>query len=303
MMYMTAGYLVERLTGKPWEDAVRARVFEPLGMTSSNVSVKELQRSADHALPYEDRNDKIVETPFGDVSILGPAGSINSSAVDMARCVSVHTHKGIHAGRQIISPAVLTDMHTPHMIMNAPQERKEIAPMGYGLGWFVDDYRGHRRVWHAGEVRGFSARTAFFPQDGLEIVALTNLQSTQLPEIITRYAADRILGLSPIDWSGEELTMKAQTKAAAKEARGKQNSVRKLGTSPAHKLEEYAGEYEHPRLWSAPRRASGREALVTLWRHRGPPGTLALRGVQRPQVWRGIGLREREASVLDQPQG
>ena len=79
LMFMTAGYLVERLTGQSWEDAVRARIFTPLGMTGSNFSVKDSQKAADFARPYDERDDKVVAIPFRDISTIGPAGSINSS--------------------------------------------------------------------------------------------------------------------------------------------------------------------------------------------------------------------------------
>ncbi len=247
IMYITAGYLVERLTGQSWEDAVRARIFTPLGMTGSNFSVKDSQKAADFARPYEDRDDKIVEVPFRDISnATGPAGSINSTVEEMARWLVVQTQKGKIDGKQVLSSAVLADIHTPHMTTGVPQERKEIAPAGYALGWGVDDYRGHRRVHHGGAIDGFVASTALFPDDDLGIVVLANLGGTGLPEIITRHAADRLLGLPPIDWNGEALGKKAKNKAAAKEAKTKKDTVRRPGTTPAHKLEEYTGEYEHP---------------------------------------------------------
>jgi CubicO group peptidase (beta-lactamase class C family) len=246
IMFMTAGYLVERLTGKTWEDAVRARILEPLRMANTNFSVKDSQQSADHARPYDDRDDKIVEIPFRDISNAGPAGSINSCVDDMAQWLVVHTHKGTYGGRSLISPAVLADIHSPHMTMSVHQERKEIALVGYGLGWAVSDYRGHRRVSHGGAIDGFTAQTTLFLEDGLGIVALANMNGTVLPEMLTRHTADRVLGLSPIDWSGEELDKKSKGKAATKEAKAKKNTVRRPGTSPSHKLEEYAGDYEHP---------------------------------------------------------
>ncbi len=155
LMFMTAGYLIERVGGKPWEEAVRTRIFQPLGMTGCNFSVKDSQQAPDFAKPYDDRDDKIVEIPFRDITNAGPAGSINSSVSDMARWLAVQTHKGKIDGHQIISPAVLDDIHTPHMTMGVPQERKEIAPAGYALGWMVNDYRGHRRVHHGGGIDGF----------------------------------------------------------------------------------------------------------------------------------------------------
>jgi len=246
LMFMTAGYLVQRLTGQSWEVEVRTRIFKPLSIKSSNFSVNDSQKATDFAKPYAERDDKVVEIPFRDITNTGPAGSINSNVVDMARWLVVQTHRGRIDGKQMISPAVLADIHTPHMTTGVPQERKEIAPAGYALGWGVDDYRGHRRVHHGGAIDGFIAATTLFPDDDLGIVVLANMGRTSLPEMITRHASDRLLGLTSIDWSGEALAKKAKGKAADKDARSKKETVRRPGTSPAHKLEEYAGEYEHP---------------------------------------------------------
>ncbi len=182
LMYITAGYLIERITGKPWEEAIRAHIWKPLGMTGCNFSVKESQHSADFAKPYQDRDDKIVEVPFRDItSAAGPAGSINAGIADMARWLIVQTHKGKVNGRQIISAAVLADIQTPHMTTGVLQERKEIAPAGYALGWMVDDYRGHRRVHHGGGIDGFTAQTVVFADDGLGICILSNMGGTAFP--------------------------------------------------------------------------------------------------------------------------
>jgi len=63
--------------------------------------------------------------------------------------------------------------------------------------------------------------------------------------LVSRHGADRILGLEPIDWSGEELVKKKKGKEATKAAKARKDTVRRSGTAPAHKLDEYAGEYEH----------------------------------------------------------
>jgi CubicO group peptidase (beta-lactamase class C family) len=246
LMFVTAGYLVERVTGKSWEEAVRLRIFEPLGMTGSNFSVRDSQKSADFARPYAERDDKVVEVPFRDISNVGPAGSINSNVEDISRWLMVNTQKGIFGSKPAISAAVLADIHSSHMTTGALPQRPEIAPVGYGLGWSVDDYRGHRRISHGGGIDGFTTMTTLFPEDGLGLIAFANLSGTALPELATRHAADRLLGLSTIDWSGEELGKKAKSKAAAKEAKSKKDTVRRPGTTPAHPLEEYAGEYENP---------------------------------------------------------
>jgi len=76
----------------------------------------------------------------------------------------------------------------------------EITPADYGLGWFIDTYRGHRRVHHGGNIDGFSAIVWLMPQDGLGFVALANKNGTGLPELLCRQAADLILGLERLDW-------------------------------------------------------------------------------------------------------
>ena len=114
------------------------------------------------------------------------------------------------------------------------------------MGWMTDTYRGHRRVHHGGGIDGFTANTCLFPDDGMGLVVLTNKDGTPLPELITRHAADRLLSLEPIDWLAEGLDKRNKGLDAQKEAKKKKESVRRPGTRPAHPLEEYAGDYEHP---------------------------------------------------------
>jgi CubicO group peptidase (beta-lactamase class C family) len=246
IMFMTAGYLVDKLAGATWEEAVQKRIFEPIGMTGANFSVKDSEKSPDFAKPYDERDDKVTEIPFRVITNVGPAGSINSNISDMARWLIVNSQKGKIAGRQIISSKILADIQSPHMPTGAPQERPEIAPAGYGLGWGIDEYRGHRRAAHGGGIDGFTAMTTIFPQDGIGLVVLTNMGGTALPEMLSRHAADRLLALAPIDWIGEAFKKKKAAKEASKSAKTKKTDVRRLGSAPAHPLKEYAGEYEHP---------------------------------------------------------
>lgn len=247
LMFLTAGYLIESITGKTWEDNVRERIFSPLGMARSNFSVAESQKDPDYALPYkEDDDDKIVLMPFRDITMIGPAGSINSSANEMAKWVQLHLSNGTVGGKKILGPATLADLHAPQMVIGAPSDRPEITPGSYALAWFVDGYRGHTRVEHGGNIDGFSALVTFLPQDDLGLVILTNKNGTGVPELIARHTIDRFLKLDPIDWTGEALAKREKGKEVSKEAKAKKESVRKTGTKPAHKLAEYAGDYENP---------------------------------------------------------
>jgi len=245
LMFLTAGYLVETMTGKSWENAVRMLVFEPLGLRRSNFSVVESRKDADFALPYDKRDGKIVKIPFRDITTVGPAGSINSTVNEMSRWVTVHINAGKFGDTQVIGAETLADLHKPYMTTGGASTRPDITVADYALGWFVDSYRGHQRVHHGGNIDGFSAMVSFLPHDGLGFVVLTNRNGTPLPELLIRTAADRILGLEAVDWIGEAAKERAEGEEIGKKAEEKKTTRRRPGTVPAHKLEEYAGEYRH----------------------------------------------------------
>ena len=87
LMFLTAGYLVGTINGTSWEDGLRQLVLNPLGMKRTNFSVKQSEADPDHALGYQVRHDSIQRMPFRDISLVGPAGSINSSAEEMLQWV------------------------------------------------------------------------------------------------------------------------------------------------------------------------------------------------------------------------
>jgi hypothetical protein len=164
----------------------------------------------------------------------------------MSRWVAVHINGGKYGDKQVIGANTLADLHKPYMIMGGFSRRPDITAPDYALGWMVDNYRGHRRVHHGGNIDGFSALVSFFPNDGLGFVVLTNKNGTGLTELLVRTAADRILGLEAVDWIGDAAKEQAEGEAVEKKAGEKKATRRRPGTAPAHKLAEYAGDYRHP---------------------------------------------------------
>ncbi len=246
LMFLTAGHLIEQLTGGTWEEAVRARILEPLGMKRTTFTVADSQQDPDHALPYrEDDDDQLERIPFRPIQLIGPAGALNSSVHEMSRWLLFNLSGGMAGGERLINATTLADVHSPHMTTGAAPDRPEISQPTYGLGWMIDTYRGHRRVHHGGGIDGFSTSVMLFPDDDLGLVAFTN-RGSGLPGILNRHAADLILGLDPIDWNGEALERRAKAKEATEEAEKKKDATRRPGTIPSHDLAEYAGDYQHP---------------------------------------------------------
>lgn len=248
LMYLTAGVLIERLTGGTWEDAVRARVLDRLGMTRSVFGATAAQKDPECAVPYRDDHDTILKIPHREIQSMGPAGSIYSSANEMTRWIRAQLSGKAADGTALVSAPTLAKLHSVHMHIGgpgAPLEQQTIS-VGYGLGWFIDVYRGHRRVHHGGNIDGFSALVLLLPDDDAGMVILTNMDGTALPGIVARHAADRLLGLETVDWNAKALGERAVAKASQKDAEAKKETVRVQGTSASHPVRALAGRYEHP---------------------------------------------------------
>lgn len=246
LMFMTAGYLVGQIAGTSWERFVQNRIFMPLGMSNSNFSVEDSKKARDFALPYMEKDDKIIEIPFRNIDTVGPAGSINSSVMDMANWVLLNLNNGKIGDQQIISEASLKEIHSPQMISSKSYRYSESFYSMYGMGWGITAYRGNLRLSHGGGIDGFTAQVVLLPRDNIGMVILTNRSGTPLPSIISNNVIDRLLGLDQVDWNGRIKKQVEEGKERAEKARKEKDKDRKPNTTPSHPLEEYTGDYHHP---------------------------------------------------------
>ena len=248
-MFMTAGYLVEKLSGQTWEAYTKAKILDPLGMKESNFSVADMQKSADYALPYgwEDKPmGKVKKLDFRNIDAMGPAGSINSSPNEMAKWVTMLLRQGKYEGHTLLSPELHKELFKPRSIVSTELDSSYYTFHNlYGMGWFITDYRGHLRHEHGGNIDGFSASVALFPRDSLGIIVLTNMNGTGLPGVVRNYVADKLLGLAMVDWSDKQLTALKKALKAGEEAAQKVEDTRKKGTKPSHPMSDYVGKYKN----------------------------------------------------------
>jgi len=249
LMFLTAGYMEERLTGKTWEENIRERILLPLGMKRTTLNNTASQQDSDFALGYrqDEDTDAVERMEFRDITTMGPAGSINSSVTEMANWVKLNLGDGTVNGKRLIKESTLKELHTPQMSMGeGSPETPEIIPVGYAMAWFVDVFRGKTRLHHGGNIDGFSSMTAFLPREEVGVVVLTNMNGTGLPEIVARHVFDRMTGATPKDWNAIALAKRATAREQAKSAKSKLADTRKPGTHPSHPIAEYVGLYEHP---------------------------------------------------------
>ncbi len=166
-MFTAQGAVVEKFTGKSWEDNVRDKFFKPLGMKTSNFTIKEWEMNKDAAIGYGIKKDSIIKKlNYYNIAAMGPAGAINSSVHEMANWVITWINGGKFNGKEIIPANYFTQAISPQAITGAglpSKERPDLFFSTYGFGWGLSSYKGHYRVEHGGNIDGFSASTSFYP--------------------------------------------------------------------------------------------------------------------------------------------
>jgi CubicO group peptidase (beta-lactamase class C family) len=249
LMYMTAGHLAgETLGGISWEDAVRQRLLEPLGMTRTGFSVQEMSTADDWSKAYKDDDGKQVELPLRDLGVCGPAGSINSCVRDMVAWLRVNLSEGRLGDQQVIAADAVKTMHAVHMHMpggGLDDLFPERQAIGYGLGWFIESYRGERIVHHGGNIDGFSAMVMFAPRRRAGVVVLTNGNGTFLRDVAAYRVMDELFGLEPLPWGERFHQLITAMKAGGKQAKEHRDANR-IEAPASRPIEAFAGRYRNP---------------------------------------------------------
>jgi len=247
IMYAAAGYIIELVTGMTWEEFVKARILDPLEMNSTNFSVEVSKNSKDYSQPYAQKGTEVHQIDFRNIDVAGPAGSINSSLTDMTKWLMLHLNKGKVNGKQIISEKTLSELHSPQIPCQlVPWNFDEIQFSSYGLGWFVESYRGRKHVNHGGNIDGFSAYISFLPQENLGIIILSNLKSPFWTIPINYSIFNRLLGYESVDWNERIQNEFAKMVKSIEAANLASKTSQKEDSVPAHPLEEYIGCFKNP---------------------------------------------------------
>jgi CubicO group peptidase (beta-lactamase class C family) len=250
IMVAAAGKAVANRTGKPWQDLVRERIIDPLGMKSVTFSTTDPAfKSAELPCGYrKTAAGKLERMPRYESSEPNPAGSINVTARDMVPWLRFHLANGVHQGTRLVSAANLNETKTPHVALRMDESLLRMNPdtvqMTYGMGWLIYDYRGKKVFAHGGKIDGFRTQVTLLPDEGIGIALFHNVHDINMNQALGNLIVDHILGRPKKDWNGIFLAAaKAETdeKAAALTKRA---AARRADLQPTLPIAGFAGEYE-----------------------------------------------------------
>jgi CubicO group peptidase (beta-lactamase class C family) len=264
--YVTAAAVAERVAGADWSQLVRTRLFEPLGMTDSVAGQENLAAVRNAAVPHARFGGRVAPVEAFPLRMVAPAGGVYSSARDMARWIRMFLNEGRVGERQLISPPSMRAIQAMHTPIALGAQTRGLFPSthftGYGLGWFMRDYRGVKLLEHGGNTTGMTAHAAFVPELDLGIVILSNRDSTSLPTALLYRAIDMALGEPVRDWSAELLALdNAPAPSAPAPVPGPPQT-----TTPAKSLPitAFSGTYRSPVYGDARMTASGGKLTIHL---------------------------------------
>ena len=267
IMFMTAGDVVEKASGVPYDDFVRTRIFEPLQMTSTVIADAEWEKR-EHAIGhhYDWRTNRItVQKPI-DTTSLGAAGAIKSSARDMGNWLRFQLSGGAFDLHQLVDPDALSETKAPHTVLRMENLTRDLNPetnvMSYGMGWQIQDYRGELLVSHSGSLNGFRTRVELMPKRNSGFVVMINVDRGIALVAMRNALADLLSAKPGRDWHAYYLMV--DRKADEKEERERverKTRAAALGTKPSQPLAAYAGEFENHAYGKAKITISGGEPV------------------------------------------
>lgn len=170
--YSNSGYavlaqIVEKVSGEPFENFLRERIFQPLGMTNTIAFINTRNSVSNRAYGYRKENGRWVFSDQSSTSAVLGDGGVYSSIADFQKWIeALRTHKLLST--QEMAPA----LQPVNVRQFDPPNSENFAQ--YGFGWFLDPYRGHKRMYHYGETSGFLTNIQYFPDNDLGIVVLCN---------------------------------------------------------------------------------------------------------------------------------
>lgn len=247
LMFITAGEVIQKVTGKKWSTFVRETFFNPLKMDDTITSTNDFNKQSNLATPHkiDIMTGQNVAIKWTNWDNMGAAGGIISSVHDMSKWLIMQLNGGEANGKRFFSQASQNQMWTARNAFTYNRQHKTMQFNGVGLGWFTNDYHGHKIVSHGGGYDGMYSQVKMVPKLNLGIVVLTNSMKG-ISTAITGHIIDQYLGRTDTDWNSDYI--KRQNVATKRWAKWvKSYQTKRMGTAKTTvPMAQLTGTYDSP---------------------------------------------------------
>jgi CubicO group peptidase (beta-lactamase class C family) len=244
LMFIAAGQVIEKVSGKPWCAFVTERILSPLGMSRTTCSIRNLPDNA--AMPHNESGGTLRVLPRGNVDGADAAAGLNSSVADLSKWIRLQLGRGSFEGKQIFSQQQSWLMWQPNIMLPISEAAAKNNPTrhfnAYGMGWFMYDYHGRKIMNHSGGLDGMLSYTVLIPEENAGYVVLTNSEGPAFG-IMMNKIRDVLVDAPKRDWNAEALEQAKSGKEAADKERAQVDAARATNTKPSLAIGGYAGTY------------------------------------------------------------
>ncbi|MEA5140434.1 serine hydrolase [Arcicella rigui] len=254
VMYLVAGEVIKKVSGKTWSEFITEKIFTPLKMTNTYADYSKIPATASKTSPhYKDKAlaDSIRAIGYLDGDVVGPAGGVWSCGDDISKWLQFLQDSTKIEGKAILKAQTFSELFKPQSFVTA----SEFYPTArltkphwttYGLGWFQQDYRGKMVQFHTGSLDGLVAIAGTIPDERISIYVFGNLDHSEIRHALLFKAFDLwSFQDNTKDWSNDFFQL---YKGIIDNARKKENeelAKRVINTRPSLPLTAYTGKYEN----------------------------------------------------------
>lgn len=178
--YVMLGAIVEQLSGMSFGTFLKKNIFEPLGMDDTIAPDYLNEKGAKLTEGYLAKDGSFVKQPYN-MALVGYAdGNIQSTVDDL---FTWHRYLYMSDSELLFKRESLAEAFKDNYLLDG-------SATGYGFGFFLGDYKGHREIWHTGGTTGFISRASRFVDDDMSLIMLTNYEGLPKNAMYERIAAE-----------------------------------------------------------------------------------------------------------------
>lgn len=254
LLYIIAGEIIARISGKEYEDYITEKFFQPLGMERATMDFKKIENDPNRIEGHAPVGDELKITKGTFTAVGKPAAGINASIEAMTKWVKVRLNYGRYGEQQkdsLFSQKQAREMWTPQTITPTEKGDYNTHFSAYGLGWGLKDVKGYLQASHTGGLFGIVSRITLIPELKLGIIVLTNQESGAAFNAVTNTIKDGYLGITGEDRIQQynEGRLKAEKRANEVTSKVKEEVQQQVAqeSTPLIAQEAIIGEYKD--LW------------------------------------------------------
>ena len=272
--FLTAGHIIQKVTGKPWEVYVYDSIVAPLAMINTHTLGAGMINMPGAATPYTTAfTNTLTKLPYDNVDNFAPAGSIVSCVKDLTHWIKMQLDSGRYDGKQILPWNVVQKTRGVNTLLSTKKNNMAGHFVAYGLGVFIKDMNGKQVYDHTGGADGFVTNVCFVPEEKLGVTILTNNDNQEFFELLRYQILAAYLNMPYKNLSALNLPEFNENQKKISDST-KALRARVKGIKPSLPLKNYEGIYNNQLFGNIYMIARGNDLQITFDNHPGLKASL-----------------------------